>query len=94
MNEWYPIPAIQAKANQSDVIRNVRQYLKNPIGATLTLLTPPSAFEASKTRINGNDLEWSLGNHVTSGHHTYPSSDMESCWSIRVNGDGTDDYSV
>ena len=65
MNEWYPIPAIQAKANQSDVIRNVRQYLKNPIGATLTLLTPPSAFEAAKTRINGNDLQWTLGNHVT-----------------------------
>ena len=66
MNEFYPIPTQYVRSNQSDVIRNVRQYLKNPIGAVLTLLTPPSAFEAAKTRINGNDLQWSLGNHVTS----------------------------
>ena len=62
MNEFYPIPTQYVRSNQSDVIRNVRQYLKNPIGATLTLLTPPSAFEAAKTRINGNDLQWTLGN--------------------------------
>ena len=62
MNEWYSIPTYYVKPNSSDVIRNIKQYLKNPIGATLSLLTPPAAFEQATTRILRNDLHWTLGN--------------------------------
>jgi len=72
MNEWYPIPTQYVRANQSDVIRNLRQYLKNPIGAKLSLLTPRDAFETTgdpaETRLSEseNDLHWSLGVAQTS----------------------------
>ena len=68
MNEWYPINTQYVQANSKDTIRNIKQYLKNPIGATVTLLTPPTAFvtdaiDDDRTRIvNGNDLQWKLGN--------------------------------
>ena len=61
MNEWYPIPTQYTRANQSDIIRNLRQYLKNPIGATLTLVSKPDAFEQTETRILRNDLHYELG---------------------------------
>ena len=59
MNEWYPIPTQYVRANQSDIIRNLAGYLKNPIGAIVTLETPPSVFKSA--RITGTDLHWSLG---------------------------------
>ena len=70
-NEFYPIPTQYVSANESDIIRNLRQYLKNPVGATLSLLTPPAAFvvepEDGKvpTRIDGNNLHWKLKDSAT-----------------------------
>ena len=59
MNEFYPIPTQYAQANQSDVMRDLLRFLKNPIGAKLSLLEPPDAFEHAS--LIGNDLHWTLG---------------------------------
>ena len=59
MNEFYPIPIQHVQANQSDVIRDLLRFVKNPIGARLALLTPPAAFTTA--RLTGNNLHWTLG---------------------------------
>ena len=59
MNEWYPIPTQYVRQGAADVIRNLKQYLRNPSDATLSVLTPPSDFDS--VSLIGNDLNWTFG---------------------------------
>ena len=95
MNEFYPIPTQYVQPNSADIIRNIKQYLKNPIGATVTLLTPTATFvtdetDSARTRIadNGNDLHWKLGNTTADTRLI-----LQATWTVDgKNRDGTRDY--
>ena len=58
-NEWTPIAPIYVSPGQSSILREVRRYLKHPIGITLSTQTDDSRL--LRFEIIGNDLRYTVG---------------------------------
>ena len=64
MKEWYPIPIQYVHIRKIGTILNIKDYLKNPIGCTVQVVSLPS--EITSAEIVNNDLRYQISDAVSS----------------------------